>query len=289
MTYSRVLVSFLTVFSFSVAATDSHKDSLIYDLVNSNGSKNYSTTVNPAQGTSVVTIQGKTVNVGITAWSDTGSHDAIYYDGSDIYVNGDSRWEDETVKSATIDKWGQGLAIENQDAFIYGNRYYADGHSIDNFNEYHGKRDFDMLLLSFDTAVSLTGASFSWVDGSSSSKEITVAGLKDNSLSLFSGSNTWADIAGNAISTAIGHYDISNYQSSFTKLTTAKYWLIGAYNTFFDTSIGDFEGVGFKLSSVTASLNAETNPPPTQVSEPGALALMGLGLGLVLYRRKRRV
>ncbi|HBA56242.1 MAG TPA: hypothetical protein DCZ37_00030, partial [Alteromonas macleodii] len=25
------------------------------------------------------------------------------------------------------------------------------------------------------------------------------------------------------------------------------------------------------------------------VSEPGALALMGLGLGLVLYRRKRRV
>ena len=39
----------------------------------------------------------------------------------------------------------------------------------------------------------------------------------------------------------------------------------------------------------TGSLNAETNPPPTQVSEPGALALMGLGLGLVLYRRKRRV
>ena len=146
-----------------------------------------------------------------------------------------------------------------------------------------------MLLLSFDTAVSLTGASFSWVDGSSKSKDITVAGLKDNSLSLFSGSTTWADIAGNAISTAIGHYDISNYQSSFTKLTTAKYWLIGAYNTFFDTSLSNFEGVGFKLSSVTASLNAELDPPSTEVSELGARALMSLGLGLVLYRRKRRV
>ncbi|MDY6976092.1 MAG: exosortase-dependent surface protein XDP1 [Pseudomonadota bacterium] len=289
MTYSRVLMSLLSVFSFSVAATDSHKDSFIYDLVSSNGSKNYSTTVNPTQGTSVVTIQGKTVKVGITAWSDTGSHDAIYYNGSKLYGNGDIQWEDETVQSATIDKWGQGLAIENQDAFIYGRKYYADAHSIDNFSESYGKRDFDMLLLSFDTAVSLTGASFSWAEESSKSKDITVAGLKDNSLSLFSGSNTWADIAGNAISTAIGHYDISNYQSSFTKLTTAKYWLIGAYNTFFDTSSSNFEGVGFKLSSVTASLNTEVDTPPTEVSEPGALALMSLGLGLVLYRRKRRV
>lgn len=102
MTYSRLLVSFLSVFSFSVAATDSHKDSFIYDFVNSNGSKNYSTTVNPAQGTSVVTLQGKTIKVGITAWSDTGSHDAIYYYDSKLYANGDSLWEDETVQSATF-------------------------------------------------------------------------------------------------------------------------------------------------------------------------------------------
>ena len=82
------------------------------------------------------------------------------------------------------------------------------------------------------------------------------------------------------------------YESKFTTLTnSAKYWLVGAYNTVFDDSSSTYHGVGFKLSSLDLAIQKSTTPPPapTPVSEPGALALMSIGLGLLAYRRKRRV
>jgi hypothetical protein len=261
---------------------DSSLETNVYDFVDDYGNYNLTQTTDASSSLTSLTIDGVEIKVGLTAWSDTGIIDPSYY-----YGNGDFYWDDSVVKSANIGQWNGGLTIENRDR-TYNSYNQGDHHSIDNFSEY-GKQDFDMLLLSFDHAVTLTGATVSWMHSDNGSKEITVAGLSDNASSMFGGHNTWSDIAGAAIAGATGHYGISGYQSSFDKLTSAKYWLVGAYNTFFDdNAAASYNGVGFKLSSLTVGL--EKSPPPnTQVSEPGALALMSLGLGLVLYRRKRRV
>jgi hypothetical protein len=220
--------------------------------------------------------------VGITGWSDTGSsNDNLLEQGTlDGWYNCDLNEHYCTTQNR---KYGYGL--QNVEG--------GDSHSIDN---YSGGKDFDMFLLSFDTAVSIQGAGFSWKNNSSD-KEVTVVGLKD--LSGFgSDSNlTWASVAENVLDNTIGHFSttlnnsVGLYESKFKGITqTAKYWLVGAYNTYFDTSSSQHKGVGIKLSTLDIALHKQkTTPPPTEVSEPGALALMSLGLGLVLYRRKRRV
>jgi PEP-CTERM putative exosortase interaction domain len=150
-----------------------------------------------------------------------------------------------------------------------------------------------MFLLSFSESVTLENAAFTWVVGDNDSKEVTVAGL--NSIAAFeSGANsTWNTVTSAIVENTLGHYGVGSkgsnglYESTFTKLTgSAKYWLIGAYNTIFDDNAkSNFNSVQLKLSSIGVSMTQ----PTAEVSEPGALALMGLGLGLVLYRRKRRV
>ena len=156
-----------------------------------------------------------------------------------------------------------------------------------------------MILLSFSESVTLTSGSFSSAyhyNNTNSSKEVSVVGLDD--INKFQGSEsfTWSDIASTrGIET--GHFSVGSkvnnyYQSEFTGLSAAKYWLVGAYNTIFDNGASQESDFGFKLSALGFSIdNTPDTPttPPTEVSEPGALALMSLGLGLVLYRRKRRV
>ncbi len=214
----------------------------------------------------------------LSAWSDTGGSWDNYLRSS----NTPSWWN---CVSTCVKGYGQ----ENGD-YSWG----GDSHSIDNFSD-KGKHDFDMYLFSFDTEVILTGAGYTWKEGSNNNKEVTVAGISDISMFSNSVNKTWRDVAAVNNVISAGHFGISSvsgglYESSFTNLTSAKYWLVGAYNTFFDNDVDSFHGVGFKLSSLTVKLKApETDTAPTQVSEPGALALMGLGLGLVLYRRKRRV
>lgn len=216
--------------------------------------------------------------VNISAWSDTG--------GS----------KDNFLRSSKTPSWWnctstcvKGFGQKNGD-YSWG----GDSHTIDNFSD-GGKRDFDMYLFSFNTEVILTGAGYTWKDGSNGNKEVTVAGINDISMFSKSLNKTWGDVsvADNVISA--GHFGISYaggglYESSFTNLKSAKYWLVGAYNTFFDNDAASFNGVGFKLSSLNVGFEAKSNDQPTtEVSEPGALALMSLSLGLVLYRRKRRV
>jgi hypothetical protein len=305
MKYFKILFPVVAISSFSVLATDSHLATETFDIVSSNGSLNFFETTDASQSPTSITIDGVVVNVGMTAWSDTGAQSAAYKVNGKYYVStldGDTAWEDETVQSANIEQWGSGIAIANADSTglgkfdINGNgiktSLEGDSHSIDNISDY-GNLDFDMVLLSFSESVTLTGASVSWLTGSNGSNEITVAGLSENSVALFDGTSTWTDIAENTIAGAVGHFGISSssYESNFTGLASAQYWLVGAYNTFFDDNAGSFNGVGFKLSSLGIELADATAPPPapTPVSEPGALALMSIGLGLLAYRRKRRV
>lgn len=209
-----------------------------------------------------VTINGRDVKVDITAWSDT--------------LGGNNKY----VESANLGTYKNSLTVTNKAG-------HGDDHYIDN------GRYFDMVLFSFDQAVSLKGASFYSIDSSKKANginDITVAGLSDDVIHLFkSGHNTWSDIAGKAVANASGHFGIKNRQSTFEGLTSAKYWIVGAYNSVFSNVNNQANLVGFKLSSLDIELTDKPKQPPTDVSEPGALALMGLSLGLVVYRRKRRV
>ena len=305
--------------SANIYASDRALEEATYTLVDGTGdtrTTNIFTSTDASQG---ILIDGINVKVSVSAWSDTGSKGLTYDFDTNTWDEGT---EDNSVKGATlvdytncsINRYGNcisgtqayGYGMTNQDQVWYKNTNgdyvpWGDSHSVDNFND-HGSRDFDMILFSFDKEVVLTGGTFSanYYDGGEKN-DVTVAGLDyDKANALFTGTSnfTWSDVSETVIDGALGHFNISNtknsenyFESSFTKnLTAAKYWLVGAYNTVFDQSAsGSFNNVGFKLSSLTVGLEEKTTQPPTQVSEPGALALMSLGLGLVLYRRKRRV
>ena len=304
MKYLGLATVFL-LFSGNVVGSDSSLDEGTYSLVNSGIS--YSLSGDAANGTAVTTVDGKTVYVGLTAWSDTGDYDSWNDSYTSWYYPDEN---DELVRNqGNLDGWinssnnAVGYGLINKDSTEQSNyetsSYYGDAHTIDNRRTGdRGKQDFDMVLLSFSEEVTLTSSSFSSIyryEGQTS-KEVTVVGLDDIEKFESGGNFTWSDIAStSAIGTATGHFSVGSrvegyYQSEFTGLSAAKYWLVGAYNTIFDNGASQESDFGFKLSALGFSINNTSDETPsTEVSEPGALALMSLGLGLVLYRRKRRV
>ena len=299
------LATIFLLFSGNVLGSDSSLDEGTYSLVNNGIS--YSLVGDSDNGTAVTTIDGTTVYVGLTAWSDTGYYQS-YKDTFTSYYYRDEN-DDLVKKQGMLDGWinsnnTTGYGLINKDSTEQSDyttsSYYGDAHTIDNKRTGdRGKQDFDMVLLSFSESVTLTSGSFSSVyhyNNTNSSKEVSVVGLPD--IDKFQGNEsfTWSDIASiKGIET--GHFSVGSkvnnyYQSEFTGLSAAKYWLVGAYNTIFDSGASQESDFGFKLSALGFSIdNTPDTPttPPTEVSEPGALALMSLGLGLVLYRRKRRV
>ncbi len=215
------------------------------------------------------------VNIVVSSWSDTnGINDDIVVSGNLYKV------------SSTY-----GYGVLNQDGETSSS--YPD-HAIDNapwnnqFNSTGYKyADFDFVLFTFDTAVNLTGANFGWAETTSNS-QVSVAALSDLSL-LTSGSSTWSSIAGSAL--AKGSFDIlecdTGYTSEFSFSTTAKYWLVGAYNVAFGDLGGQSYNDAFKLAAV--GFNKPTSPggETHEASAPGSLALLMFGGAMVAWRRKR--
>ena len=271
---------FLLASSFTVNATshDTLLDESSYELV----LKDYRES--SLKSYSGVNVNG--INVSLSGWSDTGDS-----------VDPESR--DMIVKSATaykvVDVYGHyyGYGVLNQD----GDGSTSPNHSADNYF-YNGKdnadgrkyADFDFILFSFDEKVTLDEVGFGWVNKRGNDQQVSIAGINNSQLSsLKSQNSTWEDIIDGAVSNS---FNITNanggYQSSNFGFTEgAKYWLVGAYNAVFGTVDGaSMYNDGLKITSIGFTKASDEN---TQVSEPGALALMSLGLGLVLYRRKRRV
>ena len=294
---------FILFFTGSVVATETTLDEFSYNL-HQDGIKN----TTDAQSGVTVSIDGRDVKVGLTTWSDTGFYSYLddgYYQERDNVVRQQQALSEYTNNNGSI---GYGLTNDDAETVCVSTYWYGyckghstrgDQHTIDNVGNEYGKQDFDMILLSFSESVTLTSGSFSSAyhyNDTNSSKEVSVVGLDD--INKFQGSEsfTWSDIASiKGIET--GHFSVGSkvnnyYQSEFTGLSAAKYWLVGAYNTIFDNGASQESDFGFKLSALGFSINNTPDTPtkpPTEVSEPGALALMSLGLGLVLYRRKRRV
>lgn len=223
------------------------------------GSFNYSGNGN------TMTINGaNSNNLGITGWSDTGSNNSI-----------------ETGKLTYNSDWG--LMLQNQNE-----PDRAPDHSIDNINN----GDFDMVLLSFDTAIDLEGFRIGWAkEGSRSQADISVAAYTGTGSFAFSSSDTWSSLTSSNWS-GVGRYSnvgATNYQAVNTDIIS-KYWLIGAYNPVFDTptqGAWSSNNDGFKLASVTGQTYTPTTT--TNVPEPGTIAILASGLlGLFATRRSKQ-
>lgn len=214
------------------------------------------------------------VNVAVSGWADT------YGYNDDIVVGAD------TYKIS--DKYGYGVTNEDWES-----TYNSPDHAIDNVNTRNGNwQDFDFVLFSFSDDVTLQGANFSWAY-SQYDTQVSIAAL-DNISSLTSGSSTWSDIVGTAITSS---YNVEKcdstdehlkYKSEFALNTSSKYWLVGAYNKVFGDIGGYSSNDAFKLTSIGFSVSDKTPPSDsTAVSEPGTLGLLFASGLIVMWRRKK--
>lgn len=243
---------------------DSALGESVYNLVNSG----IATTTTPSENTGI-NIDG--VNIGVSAWADT-------------YGN-----NDDIVVDANLYKISNyyGYGVTNDD---WESAHNSPDHAIDNVNQVRGNwSDFDFVLFSFDQDVNLSGADFTW-RYSSTDSQVSVAAL-DDITSLTSGTNTWSQIVSNALSA--GSYDINKatigYRANFDLTSTAKYWLVGAYNTVFGDNGGDMYNDAFKLSAIGFSQpgSSPSPKPPAEVGEPATWALLSGGLAFLAWRRKK--
>ena len=210
------------------------------------------------------------INLAVSGWADSGQ------------LNSDDTFNYDRVIGAEFKKvFDYGWAVRNS--------WESDGdhQTIDNTGGYP---DYDFILFSFSEAVTLNTLSFGWAS-TRGSQEVSVSALGAAGLSeLTSEQSTWGNIVSDAISSS---FSISNTLTATLDFNSpSQYWLVGAYNTVFgEVDGGTTFNDSFKISGInfTHSPTSDVDTPPTEVSEPGALALMSLGLGLVLYRRKRSV
>ena len=218
------------------------------------------------------------VNVSVSSWADT--RGGFSYD--------DGRWgyNNKVTSAGELDKFSGGYGVSNEQ----DGRYWHD-HAIDNHSaSYYGAdaTDYDFLLFSFDSDVTLTGASFGWAENKYNT-QVSVAGLSDIS-ALTSGSSTWKDVLQQSVTA--GSFDVTycdpGYTSAFNFTSSAQYWLVGAYNTVFGDIGGTLRDDAFKLSALGFNRSDSAGPgPSTQVSEPTTLGLLVAG-GLFAGWRKQR-
>ncbi|MBU3021919.1 exosortase-dependent surface protein XDP1 [Aestuariibacter sp. A3R04] len=252
-------------------ATDYFGDDLMYSLA--------------SDGITNAEVDGVTINASAYSdtkgWEKTGTH----Y-GYDVV-------SDLNIEEAKLKKYGQGYGVVNEDETAK----HSPDHSVDNEKEegwvwkngtyeYQIDTDYDYVLISFDEAVNVTGATFSWL-WKDDDTQVSVAALNDTSM-LESGSNTWSDVAGDAM--AVGSFDVLNCDDDHLAMVEleniySQYWIIGAYNTVFGDIGHKMFDDGFKLASIGFNTKGK---PPTAVTEPGTFAMLFMGGALAMWRRKRK-
>lgn len=147
-------------------------------------------------------------------------------------------------------------------------------HAVDNQGRY------DMLLLQFDTAVSLTGVDIGW---NSTDSDITVLAFNSAATPDSLVGQTYGALqAGWQL---VGHYADANavaVQGVSTPITS-RYWLVGAYNALIG-DVGYSKGNDFvKIRGFTA-----TTTTTTKVPEPSSAWLLAAVLGAGGWASRRR-
>lgn len=214
------------------------------------------------------------VNLTVRGYSDT--RDVAR--GDDMIKTGKIAWASETS-----------LGIRNKDETTAGNNRATDSVATGTADP---DGDFDMMLLEFDTAVSLSGLQLEWAQGGGAvdTADISILAYSGEGSTKLVG-NTWGQTLGNGTGDAydlVGNYsnvNLSYYSVNPNKIMSTR-WLIGVYNPVFGEG-GDAANDGFKLANIetfTASLEADA-ADPIEIPAPGTLALVFAGMFALRARR----
>lgn len=217
------------------------------------------------------------INLVTTGWSDT----------ADVAGAGTN----DTIETAKL-IWANStaLGIQDQDETTTTSPH----HSVDsvrfNSSDTDPDGEFDMLLLTFDSAVSLTGITLNWaLDGASTTRaDVSILAWNGAGSSTLTG-KTWSNVlASNGGGyTSVGNYaDVGlSYYAINTNVQSTK-WLVGVYNPVFGAGTNlDGANDGLKLASLTTS----TPPTDRDVPVPGTIPLILAGLAALRARGVRKL
>jgi len=221
-------------------------------------------------------------SVTASAWSSTGSNGCGTVNGK----NANDRYS--CIEDAKLKSYGGGLGVQNR-------REDNDvpNHSIDNTNDYNDRYpndqdlDVDMVLLTFDHEVKITGfgTGWNWVDS-----DVSIVAYTGNNFTSFGNSN-WSQILSNGWEVVDNKstplLNSGNQLRAFGVNDTdvySKNWLVGAYSAAFSGRGWTDTNDGFKLNGLTAVKNPNTDP--SQVSAPATLGMFALFGLFMAYRRK---
>lgn len=236
-----------------------------------------------------VTTSGITVNV--SAWSDTLNHTTNNGVLKDVKIE----------RAKDLDKYPNnnvygGWAIENKDE--PNNTCGTNGHSADNFGDQSTacktETDYDFFMLAFSEEVSLTQATYGWINNTVGQNQVSVVALDTtNGLNNTLQNRSWNGIKNNHTLSS-DSAQMQNNNGYFTNFSSTNvggefstHWLIGALNSVFGTNAGDTKNNdGMKLAGV--SFNTKPTTPPQAVPEPSSILLFGLAImGFAASNRRK--
>ncbi|WP_426357924.1 exosortase-dependent surface protein XDP1 [Pseudocolwellia sp. HL-MZ19] len=227
------------------------------------------------------------VEINVSGWSDTENFSSS--------IGNPLTGDDKIARAVDFDKNGNGWSMENIDEPNKTTSNCGYSHSADNLGSGScNYNDYDMFLVEFSEAVNISAVTSSWLYGSTSNNQITVAALNNNELL----GNSWSDVQSNQTMSSgySGFTGTSGYYTSDLTANTANVsgvysstWLIGALNTVFGGNKSLEGNDGFKFSGISFSTDSSTPPPATTVPEPTSVMMFGLALvGFAASRRKTK-
>jgi MYXO-CTERM domain-containing protein len=198
-------------------------------------------------------------NATVTGWANTGSGGA---------------WAAATLTN----QGGSGFGVNNGNSADVGEGGSPE-HALDNDGF------VDAVRFQFAQSTTLSAVRTGWM---TTDADFTVLAWTGAGAVNMGSLNNVANTRSMAGWTVVGNYATSAAgTTNFTTSVSSSFWLITAYNSAFGTGSNLNNGNDFfKLLSVSGHTNTSTN---NRVSEPGALALAGLGLmGAAVVRRRRK-
>lgn len=176
-----------------------------------------------------------------------------------------------TVEAAKVSSNNHGLLVYNQDS--------NDGHYIDNGNHR------DMLFFDFNKSVALTQLNIGY---SSNDSDMVVVGF--NTLPAYNSSSTWSSLASAITAGTHVIFELldggTGWQSFNTGGFESQYWLVGAYNKYFGSSVYEGATDKIKLAGIMTSHESTTTTPPVEANAPASLGLMAAALVFMWNRRR---
>ncbi len=223
-------------------------------------------------------VTAGSVTVNVSGWSDT-------KDNIRKGVNRDNKIE----RAKDLDKYNGGWAMENKDE--PNNTCGTNGHSADNFGTC-AEKDYDFFMLAFSEAVSLTQATYGWVNGNASNNQVSVVALKTTKLKNTLNGRSWGGVKKNhtlssdyaQMEGSGGYY--TNFAGTNVDNEFSTHWLIGALNSVFGGSKAMEGNDGMKLAGV--SFNKQEPVGPASIPEPSSILLFCLAImGLTASNRRK--